>query len=205
MRKKAWKKNIAILLVIAMMLTIMPMTVFAEGEDDVVGNWEATITASATEATTGQSITFKTDVTTSSAISFVEWSVSPTSGTNIITDTENMAKISFSEAGSYTVSALVIAEDGTCQSDVCTVTITEENKAAKVDPSMDQTTIQKIVDENDVIEFAAGTYENDLKLKIDGEKVFKANGEVSFSGNLGSLFDITEDSELDFNGGEWNI
>ena len=34
MRKKAWKKNIAILLVIAMMLTIMPMTVFAEGEDD---------------------------------------------------------------------------------------------------------------------------------------------------------------------------
>ena len=143
MRKKAWKKNIAILLVIAMMLTIMPMTVFAEGEDYVVGNWEATITASATEATTGQSITFKTDVTTSSAISFVEWSVSPTSGTNIITDTENMAKISFSEAGSYTVSALVIAEDGTCQSDVCTVTITEENKAAKVDPSMDQTTIQK--------------------------------------------------------------
>ncbi len=34
MRKKAWKKNIAILLVIAMMLTIMPMTVFAEGEED---------------------------------------------------------------------------------------------------------------------------------------------------------------------------
>ena len=34
MRKKAWKKNIAILLVIAMMLTIMPMTVFAEGETD---------------------------------------------------------------------------------------------------------------------------------------------------------------------------
>ena len=37
------------------------------------------------------------------------------------------------------------------------------------------------------------------------EKNFKANGEVSFSGNLGSLFDITEDSELDINGGEWNI
>ena len=33
MRKKAWKKNIAILLVIAMMLTIMPMTVFADEED----------------------------------------------------------------------------------------------------------------------------------------------------------------------------
>lgn len=34
--KKAWRKNIAFLLVIAMMLTIMPMTVFAEGEEDGV-------------------------------------------------------------------------------------------------------------------------------------------------------------------------
>ena len=61
MIKKAWKKNIAILLVIAMMLTIMPMTVFAEGEEGAIGDWEATITASATEATTGQSITFKSN------------------------------------------------------------------------------------------------------------------------------------------------
>lgn len=134
MIKKAWKKNIAILLVIAMMLTIMPMTVFAEGEEGAIGDWEATITASATEATTGQSITFKATATTSSAISFVEWSVNPTSGTNITTDAENMASISFSEAGSYAVSALVIAADGTCQSDVCTVTITEATETVKVDP-----------------------------------------------------------------------
>lgn len=33
--KKTWRKNIAFLLVIAMMLTIMPVTVFAEGEDGV--------------------------------------------------------------------------------------------------------------------------------------------------------------------------
>ena len=32
MKKKAWKKNIAILLAVAMMLTIMPVTVFADGE-----------------------------------------------------------------------------------------------------------------------------------------------------------------------------
>ena len=43
MRKKAWKKNIAILLVIAMMLTIMPMTVFAEGEDDGADATEITL------------------------------------------------------------------------------------------------------------------------------------------------------------------
>ena len=38
MRKKAWKKNIAILLVIAMILTIMPMTVFAEGNEGTSEN-----------------------------------------------------------------------------------------------------------------------------------------------------------------------
>ncbi len=43
MRKKAWKKNIAILLVIAMMLTIMPMTVFAEGEEDGTEATEITL------------------------------------------------------------------------------------------------------------------------------------------------------------------
>ena len=43
------KKHITILLVLAMLLTIMPMSVFAEGESD----WTVTIEPYPTKVTTG--------------------------------------------------------------------------------------------------------------------------------------------------------
>ena len=80
MRKKAWKKNIAILLVIAMMLTIMPMTVFAEGEDDGADATEILLynledmSAEEFSVEVGTAFNVKVKATTDSAVK-VQWTI----------------------------------------------------------------------------------------------------------------------------------
>lgn len=105
---KKSKKNIAILLVIAMLLTIMPMTVFAEGEEGV--DWIATISPSAVEVTTGSTVKFVVTATTSSTISW-----NSTGGIlteeNIKVDengvTSSSVKVKFDTVGDYIVTATV--------------------------------------------------------------------------------------------------
>ena len=121
MRKKAWKKNIAILLVIAMMLTIMPMTVFAEGETDendvtsesvrnVVLNDQSEV-----KVETGVPFNVKVKATTDSAV-FVQWTIGEDKEATLTPiDGDRFSireNVIFSEAGQVTITATFLDGDG---------------------------------------------------------------------------------------------
>ncbi len=87
MRKKAWRKNIAFLLVIAMMLTIMPVTVFAEGEEDGVETNAGTamlygsdgeVLESLSPAEEAQAVIAKWETKAQATTVYVSWNVGDT-------------------------------------------------------------------------------------------------------------------------------
>ena len=119
------KKNIAVLLVVAMLLTIMPVAAFAVDEED----WGVTITPANVEVTTGSTVTFVATATTSSAVT-VEWTgVDKTEDGN-----PSKATRTFNEVGSYDVTATFTTEDGESRSASVTVEVIkpDENPVAMI-------------------------------------------------------------------------
>ena len=206
------KKNIAVLLVVAMLLTIMPVAAFAVDEED----WGVTIDPSATEVTTGSTVTFTATATTSSAVvwSSTGGTVTPSETTvdgNGVTSSS--ADVYFDTAGDYTVTAaFTAAEGGTVKEAVSNVKVTVPKEPAVVTPEMTQEQIQAAIDENNEIIFEEGQYDYNLNLTIDGKKTLHANGIVEFTGDKNTpdnqkntLFDILENSELNIIAGKWDI
>lgn len=176
---KKGKKNIAILMVIAMLLTIMPMTVFAEGEEGAV----VTIEPMTTEVTTGQAFTVTATVTTSSAITTPSmiWYVDSSENGSESFDGGQISysaekEFRFTDVGDYTIKAEFLNDGKVIGQDECTVVV-KSATVGKVNPNMEQEYIQNIIDTNDIIEFEAGTY-IDLHLVVKSDKSFYANGKV---------------------------
>ena len=120
---KKSKKNIAILLVIAMLLTIMPMTVFAEGEEVgeptapeiVTYHLNDTGTISVTAGTT---FNLSAEATTESAVS-MQWKIvdeSSTESETVSSVNEDgfsvYESISFDTEGIYTITATCLDGEG---------------------------------------------------------------------------------------------
>lgn len=189
---KKSKKNIAILLVIAMLLTIMPMTVFAEGEEGAVFGAALTYTVNEEDTTL---FNLRADVTSGShlittpSLLQVNWVVNgteegfTTAGIQNEGDTAFYAQKELTVAGNTTVKA-IFDYDGV-QFESNEVTIEAEAKSCTVNNTMTQEDIQAAIDVNDEIVFESGTYE-DLSVKITHDVSIIPKGEVVFK-YLGKL------------------
>ena len=184
------KKTIAILLVIAMLLTIMPVTVFAEGEEGAVFGAELTYTSN-TEDTTlfnlRADVTSGSHLITTPSLLQVKWVVNgteegfTTAGIQNEGDTAFYAQKELTVAGNTTVKA-IFDYDGT-QFESNEVTIEAEAKSVTVNSTMNQADIQAAIDANDEIVFAAGTYEDANYIIPEGQtKIIKTtNSEITRS------------------------
>lgn len=186
---KKSKKNIAILMVIAMLLTIMPMTVFAEGEEGAV----VTIEPTTTEVTTGQAFTVTATITTSSAITtpsmiwYVDGSENGSESFDGGLDTYTAVKDDFSlnTIGTHTIKAEFLNDGVTIGSAECIVTAVEPKKITE-DMLLDE--IKKILTGNETVQIEGGDYTGINFPGITGKTVF-INGEVKLK-NL-TLTDTT--------------
>lgn len=159
------KKHIAILLVLAMLLTIMPMSVFAEGGNEAAG---VTIKSTMTEVTTGQAFTVTASVTTGSVITTPSmiWYVSTKDGT--VTEEPQALEgqnaeysvdrsFSYDTVGEYTIGAKFFDGEISLGYDEVTVTVNAPVEGV-IKPDMTQAEIDKIVAESDVITVEEGNY-----------------------------------------------
>ncbi len=186
---KKSKKNIAILLVIAMLLTIMPMTVFAEGEEATDSAFGAELTSTPNETDTTL-FNLRADVTSGSHLITtpsslqVNWVVNgteegfTTAGIQNEGDTAFYAQKELTVTGNTTVKA-IFNYDGT-QFESNEITIEVEAKSGTVNNTMTQEKIQVAIDTNDEIVFEAGTY-TDISLMIKGNKTIVPQGTVVFN------------------------
>lgn len=184
---KKSKKNIAILLVIAMLLTIMPMTVFAEGEEGAVFGAALTYTANEEDTTL---FNLRADVTSGShlittpSLLQVNWVVNgteeglTTAGIQNESDTAFYAQKDIKVTQDTTVKA--VFDYNGVQFESNEVKFEAEVKSGTVNNTMTQEAIQAAIDANDEIVFEAGKY-TDISLMIKDNKTIVPQGTVVFN------------------------
>ncbi len=144
---KKGKKNIAILMVIAMLLTIMPMTVFAEGEEVGEPTAPEIVTYHLNDnetisVTAGTIFNLSAKATTESAVS-MQWKIDDTESETVLSVNEEgfsvYEGISFDTEGTYTITATCLDGDGNVITDEngdytvsATVTVAAEAAVTKI-------------------------------------------------------------------------
>ena len=186
------KKNIAVLLVVAMLLTIMPVAAFAVDEGPVVK-----VTTPKAEVTTGSVFTVTASVTTGSAITTPSmiWYV-PTEDGDTTKEPQSLEgqktgysvdrSFSYNTAGKYTIGAEFF--DGETSLGRADVTVTVKTPVEGViTEDMTQDDIDKVVAESDVITVEEGDYGFGTEKKHAKINLTKGNQVVNISGEYNRL------------------
>ena len=186
------KKNIAVLLVVAMLLTIMPVAAFAVGDGPVVK-----VTTPKAEVTTGSVFTVTASVTTGSAITTPSmiWYV-PTEDGGTTEEPQSLEgqnkeysvdrSFSYNTAGKYTIGAEFF--DGETSLGRADVTVTVKTPVEGViTEDMTQDEIDEVVAASDVITVEAGNYGFGTEKKHAKINLTKGNQVVNISGEYNRL------------------